>query len=193
MLNLKHLDHAALAEAVSGTIQFYLGDYADAIDLDSFAPTLADDVLQMLRWAEAAQAPGDPEGRDKHFSGTHLRVLFLLANSPPATDSQLWRLWSSRMSRRENPWPLSSPAGLRSRRAELVRWGLAEHTGTWGTSDAGRRSREWHPVRTNRRPHALPRFEPSALAALTALEQDAGDDLTLAALLAELTSYAVTA
>lgn len=193
MLNLNHLDHAALADAVSGTIQFYLGEYADSIDLDSFAPTLADDVFQMLRSAEAAQAPGDPEGRDRKFSGTHLRVLFLLAGTPGATDSQLWRLWSSKLARRDRPWPLSTPAGIRSRRAELVRWRMAEPTGSYGRTDAGRRSREWQATRRGVGGWTPPAFEASAKEAFDDLVLEVQGDLVLAAILSDLKGYGVTA
>lgn len=59
---------------------------------------------------------------------SHLRVLLLIAEARAVglTDTQLGRRWAVKVARPSASWPLISDAGIRSRRAELVGWGLVE-------------------------------------------------------------------
>ena len=61
----------------------------------------------------------------------------------PMTDEELWETFSMG----SEPWCLTSPSGLRSRRAELVAKGLLEWSGGFGETKAGRKARIWQAIK----------------------------------------------
>lgn len=124
--------------------------------------------------------------RETAFGAAHLRLVYLLAETSAATDTQLVRRWASHVAVREGkPWPPISESGLRSRRAELASWGLVEWSGAWGQSRSGRPSRIWQNVSLERELLTgegwapVPGFEPKALTVLEELIDTAGTDVVL--------------
>lgn len=97
---------------------------------------------------------------DMTLSAAHARVIYLLADRSGATDEQLFRAWQVRVARKLDPWPFISEAGLRSRRAELTRWGLVEASSELGTTRVGRPSHRWQAVDPDTRPAGLVRVPP---------------------------------
>jgi hypothetical protein len=79
----------------------------------------------------------------RQFTGAHLRIVYLLAESGGATHTRLSRVWAAKASRKEHPWPWLSDSGIRTRTSELVAWGLVEDTGGKGESRFGRPSAIW--------------------------------------------------
>jgi hypothetical protein len=127
---------------------------------------------------------------ERTFTAAHLRIVYLLAETSAATDTQLVRRWASHIAPRAGlGWPPISESGLRSRRAELHEWGLVEWSGAWGQTRNGRPSRIWQNVSLERELLAgqglapVPGFEPTALTALAALLEEAGADVVIAAAL----------
>lgn len=59
----------------------------------------------------------------------------------PCTDEDLWAYYSSTAAQRG--WPMQSPSGLRTRRAELVRDGSLRDSGMRSRTPAGRRCIVW--------------------------------------------------
>lgn len=132
---------------------------------------------------------------DMNLTGSHARLVALIASRSPrggATDEQLFRLWQTRTVRATDPWPFIAAAGLRSRRAELVRWGLVEPvSGAWGLTQAGRRARLWTPVDLAQRPAdgslvPIPPATREARVALRSLLDEFHDDLVVVNALRDL-------
>lgn len=120
----------------------------------------------------------------RSFTAAHLRVLFVLASLGSATDTQLSRRWAPHVARRSSDaWPTISDSGIRSRRAELVKWGLVEWSGAWGKTLNGGPSKIWQPVSLERRGREgfepVPGFDQHALDVAAELIEQAGDDLAI--------------
>lgn len=124
------------------------------------------------------------------ISPAHLRVAFLLAESEGATDTRLLGLYQRKVARSGSlAWPLISESGLRSRRAELVDWGLAEWTGEYGRTAANRPSKVWALTRIPARygsPLEVPEVDATALAEYRALRDESAGDLVVRAGLEKL-------
>lgn len=146
--------------------------------------------------AEAALAALGSRRRLPMFSESHLRVAYLLADAMGATDTQLERRWAARAARTAAPWPLISPAGIRSRRAELVAWGLVEWSGVTGRTLANRPTKSWQWISADNEANPgrvpIPPLSPDALAALPLLEAEAGTNVVLGGFLADVRRYTST-
>lgn len=146
---------------------------------------LADVLLPALEAPRPARA----------ITPAHLRLVYLLALSGGATDTQLLRHYEVKVARSSAAqWPFISGSGLRSRRAELVAWGLVEWSGAWGRTIANRPSRIWQLVTT---PHALlegaapvPAFDRETRLAHLALLEEAGSELVIRSALQHVASAA---
>lgn len=147
---------------------------------------------QSLRTALAAHAPAaDPlRGRTgrrvpiARFTPAHLRIFYALAMAD-RTDTQLFRAYQIRVARPVRPWPFISEAGLRTRRAELVRWGFVEHTGDYGRTKANRPTKVWW-AKQDVLLTTPPATHPDCRAAIAELNADAGEDLVSIQLLQDL-------
>lgn len=122
-------------------------------------------------------------------SPAHLRILFLLAeNNRNATDTRLTRLYAAKVARSGSlAWPFISDAGIRSRRAELVRWGLVEWaTGDWERTLSNRPTKVWRVGPGNqdfRLFEPIPPWSGDTLDTFRRLLDEAGSDLVVAAVL----------
>lgn len=138
----------------------------------------ADHVAGAL--AAAAAAPA------RRVLPANLRVLVLLAEArgEGLTDTQLARRWAVKVARPRNSWPPISDSGLRTRRSELVHWGLAEEVpGSRGRTLANRPTRLWRLADPS--DAGVPVFELEAIDAYEQLYLEADVDVvTQAALLA---------
>lgn len=153
-------------------------------DLDS--THLARDVVEAIAgWIEDNALRNHSEGQS--FTAAHLRILYVLGELGSATDTQLARRWAPHVARRSSDaWPTISDSGIRSRRAELVRWGLVEKTGAWGKTLNGGPSRIWQPVSLERDvvdADPVPGFDQHALDVLSLLIDEAGTDLSILSVL----------
>lgn len=87
---------------------------------------------------QLGDAPADDRRR---FSAAHVRVYVVIAGHQDNTDSQLHRRYQALALQRD--WPMLSASGIRSRRAELVRWGLVEKADRVGQTENGRKASTW--------------------------------------------------
>lgn len=146
------------------------------VDLDlchDLADVLVDDVLVPLA------TTAEPR---RQFTPAHLGVVYLLAEQQGATDVRLRRLWDARSSRQTAPWPWITDSGIRTRRSELVSWGLVEDTGARGESATGRPSRIWSlvgvdPRKLGRTPQPIPGVEDGVRDRLLELLDEAAGDV----------------
>lgn len=132
---------------------------------------------------------------DRSFSAAHARVLFLLAAHQGATDAQLSRRWAAKATRAGAlAWPFISEAGLRSRRAELVRWGLVVSAGRDARTMSNKPTQTWQPAVAEPRAgdgfEPVPPATPEARAAFEALLDEAGDDVVIRVTLRDAMRYA---
>lgn len=116
---------------------------------------------------------------------SHARVVFLIATHGALMDSQLERRYYARYT--SDGWPYAAPSSLRTRREELVGWGVLSASLEPGQSPSHRRSNRWE----------LASPAPLAIAqghagdfpeALSALAVEAGNDVVVRAALADLGS-----
>lgn len=184
---LHPLDRASLEEAVRDRL------FAEGLDIGNESGCYAAAeaiVLEVLAPAiEAASRPQAPASRVKRsFTAAHARALFLLSDKSTEglTDIQLYRRYQTKVARSRWSWPYISESGLRSRRAELVAWGMVEHTGSWGTTPNNRRCRVWAASSSPAHPLLVPEPEPGLADVLRDLLAEAGVDLVLASTLARL-------
>lgn len=73
----------------------------------------------------------------------HVDIIYLLAEHGPLTDLQLERRFNVHATARTKPWPWQAPSGLRTRRSELVSWGMVQCISREGKSLTGRPARLW--------------------------------------------------
>jgi hypothetical protein len=83
--------------------------------------------------AAAASVRGTPDKRGA--------CLLALATCGPCTDEELFTYYLRQVP--AQGWPMQSPSGLRTRRAELVREGLVRDSKMRSLTVAGRRSILW--------------------------------------------------
>jgi hypothetical protein len=76
-------------------------------------------------------------------SGSHARIVVLLAIHRELTDAQLVRRYQTLTSRRVDPWPYIAESSLRTRRDELSEWGEVIELDREGRSTSQRRMRRW--------------------------------------------------
>lgn len=125
-----------------------------------------------------------PQARSASVTPAHLRVLVLLseARGDGVTDTQLARRWAVKVSRPSSSWPLISDAGIRSRRAELVAWRIAEEVpGIRGRTLTNRPTRLWR--LSDGSAAQLPPLDARTRQALADLLDEAGTDVVTRAAL----------
>lgn len=114
---------------------------------------------------------------------SHARIVYLLAVHGPLMDSQLERRYYARSA--SSSWPPLAGSSIRTRREELVGWGIVTESAEPGLSPSKRRSSRWElaspaPLAIDASPDAM--FP----GALRALADEAGVDVVVRAALAEL-------
>lgn len=212
--------HAGLGEGAYGfaelseelrenTNQFFAegtGSWADIL-LEEVFEALAEESPRELR-AELVQARaviaqwiadldrqlGDAPAEDRRrFTAAHVRVYIVLSGHEDATDSQIRRRYQAMALHRD--WPMISGSGIRSRRAELVRWGLAERADRVGQSENGGKASSWRvrpleALELAAAPQLMPAIDGEAVdQAILEATIDAGDDVIAIAHLQTLTAY----
>lgn len=78
----------------------------------------------------------------KHIRISQRCVLAVLRTHSPLTDEELVTMYEDAR-RRFQVFPPQSPSGIRTRRAELVKQGLVEYTGTKRPLASGRMAQTW--------------------------------------------------
>lgn len=149
----------------------------------------------MAQWiADLDRQLGDAPAEDRRrFTAAHVRVYIVLSGHEDATDSQIRRRYQAMALHRD--WPMISGSGIRSRRAELVRWGLAERADRVGQSENGGKASSWRvrpleALELAAAPQLMPAIDGEAVdQAILEATIDAGDDVIAIAHLQTLTAY----
>lgn len=176
MSKLSHLINALeIRSALAGKLHEQLVGMHSIDVCQDIVDVLVDDVLVPLT------SSAEPR---RQFTPAHLGVVYLLAEQQGATDVRLRRLWDARATRQAQPWPWITDSGIRTRRSELVRWGLVEDTGARGESPTGRPARIWSlvgvdPRKLGRTPEPIPGVEPGVRDRLLELLDEAGGDVMI--------------
>lgn len=114
---------------------------------------------------------------------SHARIVYLLAVHGALMDSQLERRYFAR-SATSTSWPPLAGSSIRTRREELVGWGVVTEAAEAGLSPSKRRSSRWELA--SPAPLILDAFPDAAFPfALRQLADEAGVDVVVRAALAE--------
>lgn len=167
-------DHALLADLHEAL------DRGLGLRSSKIAPQLVD---VFAAWLSTPKSPRSPKRRQ--FTGAHLRVVYLLAESQGSTHTRLRRSWDAKSARvGALAWPWISDSGLRTRVSELKSWGLVERSGAWGETVSGRRSAIWQltgvvPAAVGRDADPVPGVARGTLSILHELVSEGDVDVTI--------------